>query len=135
MNYLKDLKENGQLANPYFCLMGINAESFNEGSAVLSMDVRPDMLNGAGWLQGGVYVSLIDEAMALCVYTLLNEGERIATVSETTNFYRGVREGRIIARARVVRRGRKIIFTEGFCFLEGDESNLLAGTTASFAVL
>ncbi|MDD4300547.1 MAG: PaaI family thioesterase [Methanomicrobium sp.] len=135
MTYPEELSKKGRTANPYFCLMGIDAVSFGDGNAVLSMEVRPDMLNGAGWLQGGVYVSLIDEAMALAIYTLLNEKEGIATISENTNFYKGVRDGKIFAKAYVVRRGRKIIFAEGFCYPEGEESKPLARTTASFAAL
>lgn len=135
MTYPEELSKLGRGANPYFGLMGIDAESFGDGSAVLSMEVRPDMLNGAGWLQGGVYVSLIDEAMALAIYTILKEDEGIATISENTNFYKGVREGKIYAKARVVRRGRRIIFAEGFCYSENDEKNVLAKTTASFAAL
>jgi uncharacterized protein (TIGR00369 family) len=135
MNYPEELSEKGSLANPFFGLMGIDAESFGDGSAVLSMEVRPDMLNGVGWLQGGVYVSLIDEAMALAIYTVLTEKEGIATISENTNFHKGVREGKICAKARVVRRGRRIIFAEGLCYPKGCESNILARTTASFAVL
>ena len=135
MTYPEELSRLGRGANPYFGLMGIDAESFGDGSAVLSMEVRPNMLNGAGWLQGGVYVSLIDEAMALAIYTILKEDEGIATISENTNFYKGVREGKIYAKARVVRRGRRIIFAEGFCYSENDEKNVLAKTTASFAAL
>jgi len=135
MTYPEEIKKKGREANPFFCLMGIDAESFGDGKAVLSMQVRPDMLNGVGWLQGGIYVSLIDEAMALSVCTLLGPDEGIATISENTNFYKGIRDGKIFAKAEVVRRGRKIIFVEGFCYPEGSDSNVLARTTASFAVL
>jgi len=133
MTYIEDIGRIGRKANPFFCLMGIDPVSYGNGRAELSMEVRPDMLNGAGWVQGGVYVSLIDEAMALAMMTVIDDDEGIATVSETTQFIKGVREGRINAKAHVVRAGRKIIFAEGFAFASGKENEVLARTTASFS--
>jgi uncharacterized protein (TIGR00369 family) len=133
MTYIEDIGRIGRKANPFFCLMGIDPVSYGNGRAELSMEVRPDMLNGAGWVQGGIYVSLIDEAMALAMMTVIDDDEGIATVSETTQFIKGVREGRINAKAHVVRAGRKIIFAEGFAFASGKENEVLARTTASFS--
>jgi uncharacterized protein (TIGR00369 family) len=98
------------------------------------MQVRPDMTNGEGWLQGGIYTSLVDEAMALAIYTLLAGNETIATISCTTTFIRGVRSGAVVAaEAWVVRRGRQIIFAEGRVVVAGDDTEL-ARCTASFVV-
>ena len=133
MTYIEDIERIGRKANPFFCLMGIDPVSYGNGKAELSMEVRSDMLNGVGWMQGGVYVSLIDEAMALAMMTVIGDDEGIATVSETTQFIKGVREGRINAKAHVVRAGRKIIFAEGFAFASGKENEVLARTTASFS--
>ena len=133
--YIEKIGRIGRKANPYFCLMGIDPEAYGDGKAELSMTVRPDMLNGVGWLQGGVYVSLIDETMALALMTALDDGEGIATISETTQFIKGVREGRIRAKAHIVRAGRKVIFAEGYVFVEGDEDTILSRTTASFSRL
>ena len=133
MTYIEDIERIGMKANPFFCLMGIDPVSYGDGRAELSMEVRPDMLNGVGWLQGGVYVALVDEAMALAMMTVVGDDEGIATVSETTQFVKGVRNGRISAKAHVVRAGRKIIFAEGYTFIEGNENEILARTTASFS--
>jgi len=114
-------------------MMGIEPVSFGDGAAVLSMQVRPDMLNGDGWLQGGVYTALVDEAMALALITVLDPGERIATISEATSFLSGVQDGTIRASGRVIRKGRSVAFTEGE--VARDDGQVLARTTASFAVL
>jgi acyl-CoA thioesterase len=132
MGYLEEIKNRGRDANPFFRLMGIDVDSFGGGKALLSMEIRPDMLNGVGWLQGGLYVALSDEAMALALYTVLREGELIATISESTSYLRGVRTGRIYAEARVVRKGQQVAFTEGCVNDVGGE--LLSETRASFAV-
>ena len=132
MGYLEDIRKIGRDANPFFRLMGIEVESFGEGRARLSMNVRPEMLNGVGWLQGGLYGALCDEAMALALYTVLEEGEQIATISESTSYLRGVRNGKIEARAQVVRKGRQVAFLEG-CVMDAEEI-LLSKTTASFTI-
>jgi acyl-CoA thioesterase len=132
MGYLEDLNRLGPKANPFFQLMGIEVNSFADGKAKLSMRVRPDMLNGVGWLQGGIYSALCDEAMALALYTLLDEGELIATIFENTSFLRGIRGGKVYAEAKVVRKGRQIAFTEGY--VENSEDAVLSKTVASFAI-
>jgi len=132
MGYLEEIKSRGREANPFFVLMGIDVESFGNGKAMLSMSVRQDMLNGVGWLQGGLYAALCDEAMALALYTVLEERERIATISENTSYLQGVRSGKICAEAQVIRKGRQVAFTQG-CVKDA-EGALLSQTWASFAI-
>ncbi|MGC9514217.1 PaaI family thioesterase [Methanocrinis sp.] len=133
MGYLEELRERGRDANPFFTLMGIEVVTFGEGKAELSMEVRADMLNGAGWMQGGIYTALADEAMALALFTVLDEKDRIATISETTSFFLGVWEGRIVAEGRVTRIGRQVAFAEGRVRAEGAE--VLSTTSASFSII
>lgn len=134
MTYLDNIAKNGRNANPFFCLMGIDIVNYGKGKAELKMTVRPDMHNGVGWLQGGMLVALADEAMALAIYPLLAEDEGIATISESTSFIKGVREGTIHAEGRVIKKGRRVAFVEGDVWLEGTEKILLSHTTAAFTV-
>lgn len=135
MNYRERIKRDGRAANPFFCLMGIDIVSAGDGKAELAMQVRPDMHNGVGWLQGGMLVALADEAMALAIYTQLADGEGIATISESTSFLRGVREGSITAEGRVIRKGRRVAFCEAEVWADnGGERSLLSRTSAAFTV-
>ncbi len=113
MTYLDNIRKNGKYANPFFCLAGIEVVHTEEGRATLKMSVRPDMHNGVGWLQGGLLVALADEAMALALYPMLAETEGIATISESTSFIKGVREGVIIAEGRVIRKRAKSSILRG----------------------
>jgi len=135
MSYLDGIKRMGPAANPFFLLMGIDVCSFGNGQAELSMEVRPDMLNGAGWLQGGLYTALCDEAMALALFTSLSEGECIATISESTSYLQGVRGGKILAIGKVIKKGRQVAFTEGYVRKETDVSAILSQTRASFMII
>lgn len=135
MSYLEELRSRGRDANPFFGLMGIEVVSFGDGKAVLQMDVRPDMLNGAGWLHGGIYAALADEAMALALFTLLDEGETIATISQTTSYLSGISAGRIFSTGKVARKGRQVAFTEGRVAAESAEGPVLSTTSASFSII
>ena len=134
MSYLEIIKKDGKSANPYFCLMGIDVVSIEPGKAVLKMQVRPDMHNGVGWLQGGILAAIADEAMALALYPLLSRTEGIATISESTSFIRGVQDGFIFAKAHVIRKGRRVAFAEGEVFSDNDEMTMLSRTSAAFAL-
>ncbi|WFN33724.1 PaaI family thioesterase [Methanogenium sp. S4BF] len=135
MSYLEEISLKGRDANPFFRMMGIDIVSYGEGQAVLTMDVRPDMMNGDGWLQGGVYTALADEAMALALFTVLKGSEITATISESTSFYRGVQDGTIVAEGTVIRKGRKVAFTKGVVRRPGETGEVLAESSASFAVI
>jgi uncharacterized protein (TIGR00369 family) len=133
MSYLEEIRRRGRDANPFFKLMGIEIGSFGDGEAELFLPVRPDMQNGAGWLQGGLYFCLCDEAMALALFTILEDGTGIATISESTSFLLGVKSGRIRATASVVKKGRSIAFMEGQ--VSSEDGSKLTETRASFAII
>jgi uncharacterized protein (TIGR00369 family) len=135
MSYFEELKRRGSDANPFFVMMGIDVDSIGQGTARLSMRVRPDMLNGVGWMQGGIFTAMADEAMALALYTVISPGERIATISETTSFLKGARDEVLVATGRVVRKGRRVAFTESEVRKDSDDGEILARCAAAFAIL
>lgn len=134
MSYLEKIKKEGRSANPFFSLMGIDVVSVEPGKAILRMGVRSDMQNGVGWLQGGIFTALTDEAMALAIYPMLSSHEGIATISESTSFIKGVQEGFLIAEGRVIKKGRRVTFAEGDVRVDDAKKTILATTSAAFAV-
>ena len=133
MDYLREIRRRGRDANPFFRLMEIEIGTYGNGEAELNMQVRPDMHNGVGWLQGGLFIALCDEAMALALFTVLEEETAIATISESTSFLLGVRSGRITARAKVVKKGRRVAFMEGI--VRSEDGTPLTETRAAFAIM
>jgi len=92
------------------------------------------MLNGEGWLQGGVFTALADEAMVLAIYSLIGPDDRIATITESTTFIGGSREGCLYALGKVVKKGRRVVFAEGEVRDGATAGPLLSRSTAAFAV-
>ncbi|MDD1710586.1 MAG: PaaI family thioesterase [Methanoregulaceae archaeon] len=133
MNYIERIKAEGRDANPFFTLMGIEIGSVSRGSATLRMPVRPDMLNGEDFLQGGLFTALADEAMVLAIYPQLDPQERIATISENTTFLSGTQRGVLVGTGRMIKKGRRVIFAEADVTLDGSD-RILSRSTATFMV-
>lgn len=77
---------------------------------------------------------LADEAIALAVLTLAGENEGTATISETTQFIRGVRDGVIHGVAKIIRKGRRGVFAEGEVGQGSPDGELLAKTVVSYTM-
>lgn len=133
MSYIDRIQNEGRDANPFFTLMGIEIGPLSRGSGTLRMPIRPDMLNGEDFLQGGLFTALADEAMVLAIYPLLDPEEQIATISECTTFMSGAQRGVLVATGKVMKKGRRVIFAEGEVTQEGSD-RVLSRTTATFMV-
>jgi acyl-CoA thioesterase len=136
MNYLEKIRQEGRDANPFFRMMDIEIGDICEGNAEISMKIRADMMNGEDWLQGGLFTALADEAMVLAIYSLLAPDEQIATISETTTFIAGAREGEnLVASGRVIKKGKRVVFAEGDVRSIEKGKGVISRSSAAFAVL
>ena len=132
--YAEKIASIGASANPTFMTLGITPVSWGNGEAVLKMTVTDKIHNGSGFLQGGFYVILADESIALSILADLDPTLGTTTISETTEFIRGVKEGEIFAIAKVIRKGRRIIFAEAEVRRGSVDGELLSKTTTSYLV-
>ena len=110
--------------------IGARVEEVEPGRSVISIDVEDIHLNGAGTLHGGVYASLIDNAMGLSVLALV--GVRTATIEMNVHFLGAVSEGRITCQSEVVHRTRRTATVEAK--VRDSEENLVAMGTGAFRV-
>jgi len=110
--------------------IGVQVEEVQPGHATLYIDVEPFHLNGNGTLHGGVYASLIDNAMGFAVAALARV--RIATTQMNIHFLAPISTGRITCTADVVHRTRRTATTEAK--VRDADGNLLAIGTAAFRI-
>ena len=113
---------------PFAKMLGIKVDSMEAGHAVLSMEMRDDLMRNHGIAHGGVAASLIDSAMAMAIQPLLAENEWTTTVDLTIHYLRPLSEGSARAAARVVRAGKRIITVSAELF---DHNDRLAATAIS----
>ena len=132
--YAERIAAIGAAANPTFMTLGITPVSWGGGEAVLKMNAADRFQNGIGFLQGGFYVILADEAIALAILAELDSDQGTTTISETTEFIRGTKNDEIFAVAKIIRKGRRIIFAEAEVRRGSIDGDLLSKTTASYLI-
>ena len=110
--------------------LGFQVVEARPGHAVLAIDVQEFHLNGNGTLHGGVYASLIDNAMGLAVAALAQV--RIATTQMNVHFLAAVKEGQITCTGEVVHRTRRTATAEAK--VRDAAGNLVAMGTGAFRI-
>ena len=113
---------------PFAKLLGIEVESVEPGHAVLTMNMRDDLMRNGGIAHGGAVAALIDSAMAFAIVPVLGENEHSVTVDLTIHYLRPVSGGAARASARVVRAGKRVITVSAELF---DGNDKLAATAIS----
>jgi uncharacterized protein (TIGR00369 family) len=113
---------------PYARLLGMEFVGASRGEAAFALEVREGLTRMGGIAHGGALASLLDTAAACAVHTLLAHGERTVTVDLTIHFLRPVGEGRVEARARVLRAGRRVVIISAEAT---DPSGLLVATAVT----
>jgi uncharacterized protein (TIGR00369 family) len=110
--------------------IGAKVEEVEPGRSVLHIDVEDIHLNGTGTMHGGVYASLIDNAMGLSVLALV--GVRTATIQMNVHFLGAVNSGRITCESEVLHRTRRTATAEAKVY--DSDGNLVALGTGAFRV-
>jgi uncharacterized protein (TIGR00369 family) len=117
---------------PFVRLLGMEFVGAERGSAAFALEVREDLTRMGGILHGGAVFSLLDTVAACAVHTILEPGDRTVTVDLTVHFLRPFGSGRLQARARVLRAGRRIAFLS----VEATDPTgvLIATATTTYAI-
>ncbi|MCH2173516.1 PaaI family thioesterase [Myxococcota bacterium] len=118
---------------PCHDLLGRRVISATAGTSELTFDVGESFTNGMGNIQGGFLAAMLDSAMGAALSTVLEEGERPPTVEMKINFIKPAKPGTLRGTARVVHRGRSVVFVEGD--LHDDSASLLARGTSTNIIL
>lgn len=91
----------------YAKFLGLELCELKSGDVTVCLDVRDEVKQNHGVVHGGAIASLIDTASAFVILTAIDENERVTTTDLTIHYLRPVTLGRMLARARIVRGGRR----------------------------
>lgn len=94
---------------PFAQLVGLEIVDIERGTATFCFTVRDQLKQNKGLVHGGVIASLIDTAAAFAAVTLLETDQSTTTIDLTIQYLRPLTEGSAIARARVLRAGRRVL--------------------------
>lgn len=113
---------------------GAEIETMEDGFARIKYRYRREWCNPRGTIQGGMYSVFLDEAMG---YALMGKFPKFdtlwTTTSMTVNLLRPIDGGDFYAEGRVVRAGRRAIYTEGEVLTAQGKS--VARASANFLVI
>jgi uncharacterized protein (TIGR00369 family) len=99
------------------------------GWARIGFEARPEFLNPAGFVQGGILAAMLDDAMGPPAL-LMSDGELYtATIDLNVSFLAPARPGRFVGEGQVVRMGKTVAFLEAR--LTDSEGTLVAKATSS----
>lgn len=113
--------------------IGIEPAEIKAGYAQFRMSVRPEYLQGAGKMQGGLIVALADEAIAHAMVTTLTPHEGLTTIELKSNFLASVSSGELIATASVFKKGSSLVI--GDCLVTDDKGRNICRVSATFLLL
>ena len=107
-------------ANRY---LGLRLVSRSAEEAVVAMEVAPDHIQETGVVHGGILSTVADTAAVYTFHPDLPDDHGMASIEFKMNFLRPATadRGPIIARARVLRRGRNV----GVCEVELVQAEVL----------
>ena len=120
-------------AVPYARLLGLQLGEVSSGAVSIHLDVRDELRQNQGVVHGGAVASLIDTAAAFAVLTQLGISERVTTTDLTIHYLRPANSGRLTARARIVRSGRRLFVLS--VEVTNDQQILVATAVTSYIKL
>src|SRR3954470_24752516 len=86
-------------------LLGLELVRLHKDGITIQCRLRPELMNTAGTLHGGVTGSVVDAAVGSALQHHFRGTRRFTTVELKVNYFRPVTEGRLIARSYLVRIG------------------------------
>jgi 1,4-dihydroxy-2-naphthoyl-CoA hydrolase len=118
---------------PYAVTLGMELVSAGADEVVGRLAWGERLCTVGGALHGGALMSLADNLGGLCAFLNLPAGAGTATISSSTNFMRGIREGYVTGTARPLRVGRTVVVVQ--TDLRDGDGRLAVQTTQAQAVI
>lgn len=118
---------------PFAEASGVEVESATADEVRGSMPWAAERCTIGGLLHGGALMLLADSVGAICAFLNLPEGASTSTIESKTNFFRGVREGRVHAVSTPLHVGRATIAVQ--TDVRDDQGRRVALVTQTQAVL
>jgi uncharacterized protein (TIGR00369 family) len=113
---------------------GIEVVEAAEGRATVRLPFRPDLLRPGGTVSGPALMGLADVAMWAALLGVTGGRDESVTSTMTVNFLRPFNPGPVVAEARLLKRGKRMVFGEVLLRAEG-AAEVSAHVTTSWVVI
>jgi len=100
-----------------------------QGWIRIGFEGKPEFLNSAGYIQGGILAAMLDDTMGPAVFTMTRGELYTATIDMNVSFFAPAKPGPLFGEATVMQLGKTIAFIEAR--LTDAAGTLLARATSS----
>jgi len=118
---------------PFNTLLGLKITRLHPDGVTIECPVRAELLNAVGVVHGGVTATLVDAAVGISLTRELGGLRPITTVELKINYFRPVSQGKVYARAHLIRVGSTICV--GRVDLSDSARNLIGAGIATYMIL
>ena len=113
---------------------GVEVVSAEAGTAVVRLPAQPLLLRPGNTVSGPALMGLADVAMWAALLSVTAGRDESVTSSMTVNFLRPAGAGPVLAEARIVKRGKRMVFGDIMLRAEGSEA-IAVHVTTTWAVI
>lgn len=115
---------------PWIRALNIHVEALHDEGADLRMPFSESLCREGGIVCGQAFMALADTAMVFAVASASNAYRPMATVELTTHMMRPVSNSDVLAKARILRLGKRMAFGQITLTADGDDRPAVSATTA-----
>lgn len=119
---------------PWIQDMDLQVEAVERGMARLRVPANDRLNRMGGIMCGQAMMAVADTAMVFAAFSVLDEPREIATVQQSTSFFRAAAGKDLICEARITKPGRTMLFGECNLYLDGQPEKPVGQAALVYAV-
>ncbi len=119
---------------PFLADFGIHCEELGRGYAVVRMKYDERYLRPGKYITGGMLMTLADIAIYYAILSVVGLKPMTVTNEFKINFLRPAVGGDVLARAKVLKTGRRIAYGEIRLFMDDNQERMIAHATSSYVL-
>lgn len=118
---------------PLVGTLAMQVESVLPGSVIIRVPYRDEFIRPGGTISGPVLMAVADFALYGVVLSLIGRVDLAVTTNLSINFLRRPPPGDVLARARILKMGKRLAVGEVLLH-GGDEEDLVAHVTGTYSI-
>lgn len=120
---------------PWVKDLGLLVETVERGRVTVRVPKSERLNRIGGTLSGQAMMAIADTAMVFATRTCADPESDIATVQQSTSFYRAVTDADLICEVTVAKEGRSMMFGDCLMYADGQKDKPAAQATLVYAVI
>ena len=118
---------------PLVSILGAEIDSIGEGEASVSLPPQENLMRPGGTVSGPAMMAIADYAFYVAVMSRIGPKSMAVTSSLTINFLRKPASAKLVAKAQLIKQGRRLAYGDVFIYSAGLEDPV-AHATCTYAL-